>query len=140
MIEGLISASTFEGQSVFLCSLFVEDKLQNAMVAPNLYQFLNPEQETGVIVGTNNGRFILIIFTNTGNYEFYQERAGLFLFNPSFTLETSCQNMFELMKKQDCLTSVVVGEGARLFYLSVLEECDASVVPLSGKEFQIRYV
>jgi hypothetical protein len=135
MISGVIRR--FEDDSLFF-SLFadLEEKFLVESTSPNaMYQFINEAQSVGAFIGNHQDRFILVVFSETDRADFYQDLACLFLYSQSVGLETTCQSILALLKREDSLSTVLLAERDKLLYISVLGESNVAVMTLPAASY-----
>lgn len=144
MIEGkLISKIDSSLNSYMLCSTFIETDSrsnQSTIAANSLYQFINTEQELGVLIGSNEGRSLVLVFTNLEKSDFYQNIAAVYLFSMHIPIETCCQNIAEVMKIHGSnVSSLILIELNQRYFISCLEAgSNIHVLHLKEDQYVIR--
>lgn len=144
MIEGkLISKIDSNLNSYLLCSTFIETDSrsnQSTIAANSLYQFINSEQELGVLIGSNEGRSLVLVFTNLEKSDFYQNIAAVYLFSMHIPIEICCQNIAEVMKIHGSnVSSLILIELNQRYFISCLEAgSNIHVLHLKEDQYLIR--
>lgn len=144
MLSGILDFSkdhnaTFTSFFIELENSFLEEALLwNAQAG--ISQFVNELQGLGVFLGNHEGRMILIIFQDFEKLEAYQDFCTLFLYSSSgVSIESIAKRFFDLLQKENTLTSVYLIEGLRAYYLSIIRTCAPVLMPLiHSSSYQIK--
>jgi hypothetical protein len=138
MIHGFICSSEEKNHPFILGSFFVELEeklLQESWTENSVYQFINDEQGMGCFIGSHSGKFILIVLSDCDRMDFYQNIVFFYLYSSNLSIEVACRNIYELIRREDSLTSVLLMEGKDVFYISMMNSSDAVIMPLTSSSF-----
>lgn len=144
MIYGrIISKVDTDFKAYTICTAFIEtdSKAHHSVIAANaLNQFLNLEQELGVLIGSNEGRSIVLVFTGLDKCDFFQNIAAVYLFSMQISIELCCQNIVQVLSQHSAsVSSIVLIEGHRRYLISCLEKAsNIHILPLTDEQYVIK--